>query len=112
MEHIIHAAIRYPSVRCLVYGKDHAGCMQQAIGKLRITETCSNRNQGFLTNKFRFVLRGEAAEIAIAAGQIDESIRGKVLLSEHFWNSKLGGKYYYDSVSGYIILAHKKKSEK
>ncbi len=110
MEHIIHAAIRYPGVKCLMYSKDHAGCMKQAI-KLRIDERGTNRNQGFLTNKFRFVLRNEALEIAIAAGQIDEKLRGKTLISEHFWNKNMGGKYYYDSVLGYIILAHSKKSE-
>lgn len=105
MEHITHAAILYPTVRCIIYGKDHAGCIKQTVKKLGIAERCTQRNQGFLTNKFRFVSRSEASEIAIAAGQIDKKRRGMFLTSEHFWHRALGGKHIYDSVLGYIIPA-------
>ncbi len=105
MEHIIHAAIRYTTVRCIIYGKDHAGCMKQAIRKLGIVETCTQRNQGFLTNKFRFVNRREAMGIAISANQVRPEIQQKTLVSEHFWHSAEGGKHIYDSVLGYIVPA-------
>ena len=105
MEHIIHAAIRYPTVRCIIYGKDHAGCIKQAIKVFRGVESCSNRNQGFLTNKMRFVDRREAKGIAIASDQVRPELNTKTLTSEHFWHSALGGKHIYDSVSGYITPA-------
>ena len=105
MEHIIHAAIRYPTSRCIIYGKDHAGCMNQAIKKLGITEKCYNRDQGFLTNKFRFVFRLEAMSIAIAADQVRPGLANKPLLSEHLWHRSSGGKHIYDSVLGYIVPA-------
>lgn len=41
------------------------------------------RHQGFLTSRGRFVDRKEAAQIAVAAGQVDAGIT--TLMSEHLY---------------------------
>ncbi len=100
-ELIIFAAIRVG--KCIIYGKHHAECIKRAVEELKITDRVEARGQGFLTSKYRFVHRAEAAQIAIAAEQIDCRRKPIVLTSEEFWNEKLGGKHVYDSVCGYMI---------
>ncbi len=79
-------------------GKDHAECIQKSP-----YGTCKTRQQGFLTNGYRFVLRREAAAIAYAAGQIDEWEPDQTILSEEFWCPRGGGKHIYDEKKGYVL---------
>ena len=96
MERIIFAAILRLD-NCIVFGRDHAECIQKSP-----PGTCITINQGFLTSKYRFVKRKEAAKIAFDAGQIDKWKDGDIILSEQLWSD--GGKYEYDSKVGYIIV--------
>ena len=94
-EHIIFAAIRRDD-NCIIFGRDHAECIT-----ISPKETCkSSRSQGFLTNKYRFVLRREAAKLAYDAGQISTWENGQILISEEIW--KDNPKYTYDSRRGYV----------
>ena len=97
MERISYAAILRTD-NCIVFGRDHADCIKRSpVGTADI-----NRNQGFLTNKFRFVNRKAAASIAFQAGQIDKIVLDDILMSEQLWSSTSGGKYIYDEKLGYI----------
>jgi len=98
-EYIQFAAI-LRNDQCIVFGKDHAECFcKSPFG------TCKNdANQGFLTNRMRFVGRKEAARIAHKAGQISEYKRDQILISEEiWWNPKSG--YIYDPQKGYVKKA-------
>lgn len=69
----------------VVCGRRHHNCfttvaMLMGIRKERLTK---EEVQGFLTNKDRFVNREEAAQIALASGQIKEP--KKRLFSEDVW---------------------------
>ena len=97
MERIIFAAI-FRLDNCIVLGKDHAECIKKSpFG------TCKTRRQGFLTSKYRFVLRKEAAKIAFDAGQIDKYENDQIIFSEEFWCETDGGKYDYDEREGYVL---------
>ena len=97
MERISHAAILRTD-NCIVFGRDHADCIKRSPkGTADI-----NRNQGFLTDKFRFVNRKAAASIAFQAKQIDNLAPDQPLFSEELWSPTSGGKYIYDEKLGYI----------
>ena len=98
MERLKFAAI-LRSDNCIVFGRDHAECFSSRVP----IGDYVNLQQGFLTNKFRFVLRKEAAKIAFDAGQIDKWEDGDVIVSEQLWNKNSGGKYEYDKKMGYHI---------
>lgn len=95
MERLKFAAILRRD-NCIVFGKDHAECVRKSPPC-----TCKTRTQGFLTNKYRFVLRKEAAKIAFDAGQIDKWHYGAIIFSEQLWCEESGGKHKYDAKRGY-----------
>lgn len=97
MELIKHAAVISESGMVFL-GKCHADCFHQAFN-VRVKMSSGSEKQGFFTNKGRFVGRSEAADIALAAKQIDKPI--KILFSEDLWSKSDGGKFNYDSIDGY-----------
>ncbi len=103
MERITHAAILRTD-NCIVFGRDHADCIKRSP-----YGTCKGDRlqQGFLTNKFRFVRRKEAASIAFQAGQIDKIESDQALISEELWCPRSGGKFAYDEREGYVLKERK-----
>lgn len=69
----------------VIYGPRHLQCVRIIHEVLKIDITRDNSQQGFLTTKFRFVDRKEAAKIAIEAGQVDEQIAMTGLFSEDLY---------------------------
>lgn len=74
----------------VVCGRRHHNCYAIAFilaseGQVtsRYSELKGSCVQGFLTSRDRFVARAEAAEIALAAKQIDQPV--KILFSEHLY---------------------------
>ena len=94
----MHAAI-FSGTGMIFLGKHHGDCFNQAFN-VGIKVQSAAWAQGFFTSKGRFVSRAQAAEIAIAAGQVPPEI--KTLFSEDLWSPTDGGKFIYDSVDGYI----------
>ncbi|KKM77858.1 hypothetical protein LCGC14_1365730 [marine sediment metagenome] len=96
-ERIIFAAILRTD-NCIVFGRDHADCIKRSP-----KGTCKGDRlqQGFLTDKFRFIRRKEAAIIAYQAEQIDKIEPDQVLISEELWCPQSGGKFAYDEKLGY-----------
>jgi hypothetical protein len=72
---IVKAAIKYKNK---IYSGLRHGLIMQEIAKETdwgsSDEPVDPRNQGFLTNKGKFVSREEAAKIAFSAGQIGSGI--------------------------------------
>ncbi len=69
-------------------GHRHPHCMYQMIamtGKRSVLTECGEYEQGFLTNKNRFVSREEAAIIAKLAGQLNSDRETKTLYSEDLY---------------------------
>ncbi len=98
MERITHAAILRTD-KCIIFGRDHGDCFERSP-----EGSCKEGTvQGFLTNKYRFVNRKEAASIAFQAGQIDSLEPEQALISEEIWCPKSGGKHIYDEKLGYIL---------
>jgi len=96
MEHIAHAAILMTN-RIIIFGKDHGDCFE------RSPKGSHSKVQGFLTNKYRFVNRKEAASIAFQAKQIETIEPNQILFSEEMWCPKNGGKHKYNKKIGYIL---------
>jgi len=63
----------------------HGDCIYHPFVKKHWTGNIHRDEQGFLTNTGRYVDRAEAAKIAIAAGQIENTQRGTRLYSEDLW---------------------------
>ena len=101
-ERIMYAAILRNDM-CIVFGKDHAECITKSP-----PDVCKNmRGQGFLTNKYRFVLRKEAAVIAHEAGQLKRHTKNCGLLSEDIWY--YNDEWDYDPERGYFKIKPQKK---
>jgi hypothetical protein len=98
VETIIFAAIRRTD-NCIVMGKDHSEC----IGKSPKGTCLQGSVQGFLTDRFRFVDRMEAAYIAYTAHQIKNWIPTSSLISENLWCPRDGGKHDYSKEFGYFL---------
>lgn len=94
-ERIAHAAI-FRTDNCVVFGRDHADCIERSPSGT----AAKGAIQGFLTGKFRFVNRKEAASIAFKAGQIDKIEPDEALISEQLL---CYGKHIYDEELGYIL---------
>jgi hypothetical protein len=97
VERIIFAAILRLD-NCIIFGKDHAECIQKSP-----PGTCITIRQGFLTSKYRFIKRKEAAWLAFQAGQIDKWKDGDILLSEELWSEISNGRFDYDEKVGYVL---------
>lgn len=123
METIKHAAVRNKSetrsqMDFVMIGKCHPDCIQKGA-EVGIKMSSLDEDQGFITSKGRFVRRGEAFQIALAAGQIDPPKNVEIdpllfdvgtitpkahrLFSEDLWSPEHGGKYSYDEIKGYFI---------
>lgn len=105
MERILCAAIWYKELPTqtflpknidkglVVLGYRHYHCIDimKTLGQLRTArfgpDSIGENVQGFLTNLNRFVDRGEAREIALAAGQIEDlkTYSGVALFSEDLY---------------------------
>jgi len=97
-EKIIFAAIKRKD-NCILYGRDHAECINRTpLGLV------SDVKQGFLTSTFRFVGRDEALTIALEARQLQYPESGAGLISEMLWHKKTGGRFDYDAEAGYINI--------
>lgn len=96
-EQIRHASVRAKN-GMLLLGKSHAECFRQGakIGLKMSSRAC---DQGFVTNKGRFVERPEAAKIARSAAQVPKLV--KILFSENLWSKHDDGKFEYDQINGY-----------
>lgn len=96
-EEIRHAAVK-SKCGMILMGKSHSCCFRQGA---RIGLEMSSRadDQGFITSKGRFVERPEAAQIAVASGQIPGT--PSILFSEDFWSDHYGGRFKYDQINGY-----------
>ena len=85
----IHSSLLRPincDIGIVFCGHRHPQCLYQMVaitGKYQ--HEAGEEIQGFLTNKNRFVGRAEAAEIAIASGQITETKYGDQLYSEDLY---------------------------
>lgn len=96
-ERILHAAVKSFNRR-IFFGKCHADCFYKAQS-MGIKMSSKADDQGFLTNKGRYVTRSEAAKIAFDQGQIDRPTSH--LISEDLWSDQDNGKYYHDEIKGY-----------
>lgn len=95
-EIIICAALRTPSGQ-IIYGHRHHDCLRTWAAMYEVgrehgkytddDKIATQRNQGFVTSKNRFVDRVEALQIALQAGQVlDKSrIRANRLFSEDLY---------------------------
>jgi hypothetical protein len=100
-EKILHAAVKTVS-GYVVLGKCHADCFYS--GKNMGFEMSSkSADQGFVTNKGRYVGRVDAARIAKLAGQLDPNDRKRkvsALLSEDIWYQR--ERFEYNQCRGYF----------
>ncbi len=102
-EKILHAAV-LTVTGYIVIGKCHADCFW-AGKNMGLVMSSKSYDQGFITNKGRYVDRKEAARIAKRAGQlVDDHNRKakkvKYLLSEDIWYQRT--RYIYCSMRGYL----------
>lgn len=96
----MHAAVKATN-GMIILGKCHGDCFWQ--GKNIGLEMSSKADdQGFFTNKGRYVSRSVAARIAKRAGQLDPNDERKVghLLSEDIWCQR--ERFEYSQSRGYF----------
>ncbi len=98
---ILYAAIRINN--CIIYGKQHSDLIRRAVKDFGFDTPIPTRSGGFLTNKYRFVFREEAKQIAVRAGQVPESRleSNRVFISEEIWHDN--DNWYYDKENGYSL---------
>lgn len=97
VETIRHAVVKSIEGQMFL-GKSHSDCFHQAMN-LNIEMSKLACDQGFITNKGRFLDRKAAAKIAINSGQVKDDIT--ILHSEDLWHLASGGKFEYDTIKGY-----------
>lgn len=96
-ERILHAAVKDKN-GTIFTGKCHSDCFRN-IAFTGFQRSQKPEDQGFVTDKGRFVERGVAAKIAFRAGQIKEA--KSLLYSEDLWSEASGGKFKYHPSRGY-----------
>lgn len=97
-ERILHAAVKSEN-GMVILGKSHAECFQ--IGaNVGLVMSKKALDQGFFTNKGRYVTRSDAAFVAVEAGQVRAGV--EILFSEDLWGSMADGQFQYDHVKGYF----------
>lgn len=102
-EKILHAAVK--TLRgYVVIGKSHADCFW-AGKNMGLEMSPISADQGFVTNKGRYVDRATAAKIAKRAGQLVNTKDVKIknithLCSEDIWYQR--ERYIYCSMRGYV----------
>ncbi len=102
-ERILHAAVKTVTGYA-VLGKCHADCFYSGHNMgLKMSNKVDD--QGFVTNKGRYVDRKTAARIAKRAGQLDTKDRKRKvlhLLSEDIWYQR--DKFEYSQTRGYFEI--------
>ena len=87
-ERLVMASVKvekYPHSVTFYFAKRHGDAILKAVQNFEGNHI-QQKDQGFWTSKERHVNRAEALEIAIAAGQIKNSlVYGCVLTSEELW---------------------------
>lgn len=104
-ELIKHAAVKAENGMIFI-GKCHADCFHQGMN-VGFKMSSKAEDQGFFTNKRRYVNREQAAKIAKRAGQLDpKDKKRKVshLLSEDIWYQK---RFIYSPMTGYVEVVLK-----
>ena len=96
-ELIKHAAVKATNGMILL-GKCHADCFYQG-SNIGLKMSSKATDQGFFTNKGRYVDRTEGAKIAVTSGQVIKPC--SFLFSEDLWCERDGGLYQYDQIKGY-----------
>jgi hypothetical protein len=108
-EQIKHAVVK-SVCGMIILGKCHADCFWQGKN-IGLKMSSKSEDQGFFTNKGRYVNRKLAARIAKRAGQLDlNDKRRKVsfLISEDIWYQR--ERFEYSQSRGYFeVLNNEKK---
>jgi len=101
-ETIKHAAIKTLDNWTFI-GKCHADCFYKAIN-IGKEPDLSNKaeDQGFVTNKGRFVTRDVGAKIALRSKQCVR-VCGGILCSEDLWSHEHNGRFSYCEIKGYYL---------
>ena len=101
-ELVKHAAVKSKS-GMIILGKCHADCFYLGTN-IGLKMSSKPEDQGFFTNKGRYVDRKKAASIAKKANQLDTTDKRKViyLLSEDIWYQR--ERFYYDYIKGYMEI--------
>lgn len=99
IELIKHAAVKSVDGQIFM-AKQHADCFGKAH-YIKVKLSSKAEDQGFVTNKGRYLTRGEAAKLALESGQIDKVT--PILFSEDLWCPTYEGKYDYDHIKGYLL---------
>jgi hypothetical protein len=99
-EIIKHAAVKAEN-GMIFLGKCHADCFYQGFN-VGFEMSSKAKDQGFFTNKGRYVTREQAAVIAKKAGQLKKDGKRKpaVLLSEDIWLQS--ERFVYTTMNGYL----------
>lgn len=102
-ELIAHAAVKSKEGQIFT-GKCHADCFYKMYEE-KIKASTKPLDQGFVTNKGRYLNRYEAFELARDNGQLanyDVEEDGVVLFSEHIWSPQFReDPYNYSEEQGY-----------
>jgi len=106
-ERILHAAVKSEPLlgRRIFFGKCHADCFFKGHN-MGVKMSGKADDQGFLTNKGRYVTRSEAAKIAFEQGQILRPTG--YLISEDLWHRHDNGRYDHDEIKGYVLREESK----
>jgi hypothetical protein len=99
-EVIKHAAVKSIDGQIFL-GKSHADCFHQAHN-VGVKMSQQSSDQGFFTNKGRYVERKEAATIAKNSSQVGQDVF--ILFSEELWSQTDGGQFSYNSIDGYLRI--------
>lgn len=110
VEQIKHAAVKATNGMVLL-GKCHADCFYQGQN-IGMKMSSKSDDQGFFTNKGRYVNRKTAARIAKRAKQLDpkdKSRKVSYLLSEDIWYRR---DVFYCQQRGYCLIGEFVKTNK
>ncbi len=102
VERIIHAAVKTVTGYAVI-GKCHADCFYSGQN-MGLVMSKRSKDQGFITNKGRYVDRKTAARIAKRAHQLQRDGKRKViyLLSEDIWYQR--DRFEYNQTRGYFEI--------
>lgn len=103
-ERIVHAAVKTVN-GYVVIGRSHADCFYSGKN-MGLEMSSKSKDQGFVSNKGRYVGRKVAAMIARRAKQLDPKSKRKVsyLLSEDIWYQR--ERFEYSQTRGYFEVVN------
>lgn len=102
-EKILHAAVKTVT-GYVVIGKCHADCFYTGMN-LGLTMSSKSDDQGFVSNKGRYLNRKQSFKVAKKAGQLDLKTMAKStehLISEDIWYQRK--RFIYCSMRGYVEI--------